>query len=50
LRERIDQFRQHLDRFRRQHNLRFEELQHWLNSLVQCVDSLLAQSPHDAEE
>jgi hypothetical protein len=50
LRERIDQLQQHLDRLRRQHNLRLEELQRWLNSLGRCVEGLLAQPRRDAEE
>jgi hypothetical protein len=47
LRERIDQLQRHLDRFRRQHDLRLEDLQRWLDSLGRRVEGLLAQSPRE---
>ena len=49
LRERINQFQQHLDRFRRQDQRRFAGLQRWLDSLRRCVENLLAQAPQEIE-
>jgi hypothetical protein len=50
LRERIDELQLHIDRFRRQHNLRLDDLQRWLNSLRQRVEGLQAQPQDEAQE
>jgi hypothetical protein len=50
LRGHIDQLQRQIERFRRQHDLRFEDLQRWLDSLRRRVEGLMAQSSSAAEE
>jgi hypothetical protein len=50
LRGRIDQLQRQIERFRRQHDLRLEDLQRWLDSLRRRVECLLAQPSSGAEE
>jgi len=50
LRGRTDQLQRQIERFRRQHDLRLEDLQRWLDSLRRRVEGLLARPSGGAEE
>jgi hypothetical protein len=50
LRGRIDRLQRQIERFRRQHDLRFEDLQRWLDSLRRRVEGLLGRPSSPEEE